>query len=169
MRAPCTVPCSQERLLTTLRGPLALYSPGRPELYKLHQPTPQPRLNIGKDSKTSLRSLYLSGTEHCVRVRNTNTVFELCSEHRYSAEHRSVFRKPSGPGMAQTNHLHIYILDAIGRYAPRAARGLLQGASPTACTGGAVVVGRMGASRPEKLTMVNRRHKSAGPVTAGPN
>ena len=63
-------------------------------------------------------------------------------------------------------YIYIYILDAVGRYAPRAARGLLQGASPTACTGGAVVVRSMGASRPEKLTMPNRRHKSAGPVTA---
>ena len=30
------------------RGSLGLYRSGRPGLYKLRQPTPQPRLNIGK-------------------------------------------------------------------------------------------------------------------------
>ena len=43
-----------ERWIRTFRGPLGFYSSGRPELYKVHQPNPQPRLNIGKVARRRL-------------------------------------------------------------------------------------------------------------------
>ena len=49
----CTNPTSygtsqKSSLAVRASSSLGLYSPARPELYKLHQPTRQPRLNLGK-------------------------------------------------------------------------------------------------------------------------
>ena len=35
--------------IRTFRGLFGFYSPGRPELYKLHKRTPKPRLTTGKE------------------------------------------------------------------------------------------------------------------------
>ena len=50
-----TPPVQFERCVRMSHGSLGLYGSGRPGLYKLRPPTPQPRLNIGKEGGCCVR------------------------------------------------------------------------------------------------------------------
>ena len=52
-----SLPYSQARFLCTFRGPVGLYSPGHPELCKLHQPASQPHPDMGKVEAEYLQAL----------------------------------------------------------------------------------------------------------------